>query len=63
MVIDDYSVKYYLLKFLSLVFSSSSLDNFFYTNDIPVLLDVTLRELWNLTDEHIHVSYCFNQLL
>jgi hypothetical protein len=32
------------------------LDKFFYTNDIPVLLDVTLRELWNLTDEHTHLQ-------
>jgi len=33
------------------------LDKFFYTNDISVLLDVTIRELWNLTDEHTHVNF------
>jgi acetyl/propionyl-CoA carboxylase alpha subunit len=39
------------------------LDKFFYTNDISVLLDVTIRELWNLTDEHTHVQKGYLLLL
>ncbi|ORY67850.1 hypothetical protein LY90DRAFT_667698 [Neocallimastix californiae] len=60
---DDFSVKLYILKFLYLVFSTPSLDKFFYTNDISVLLDVTIRELWNLTDEHTHVQKGYLLLL
>ncbi|ORX87149.1 hypothetical protein BCR32DRAFT_289546 [Anaeromyces robustus] len=59
----DFSVKYYILKFLYLIFSTPSLDKFFYTNDIPVLLDVTLRELWNLTDENTHIQKGYLVLL
>ncbi|OUM60227.1 hypothetical protein PIROE2DRAFT_14087, partial [Piromyces sp. E2] len=59
----DFSVKYYLLKFLNLIFSTPSLDKFFYTNDIPVLLDVTLRELCNLTDENTHIQKSYLILL
>ncbi|ORX57337.1 hypothetical protein BCR36DRAFT_319693 [Piromyces finnis] len=60
---NDMSVKYYLLKFLNLIFTTPSLDKFFYTNDIPVLLDITLRELWNLTDENTHIQKAYLILL
>ena len=48
---DDYCVKLLILKMLYLIFSTNGTSEYFYTNDLCVLMDVFLRELADLDDE------------
>ena len=48
---DDYCVKLLILKMLYLIFSTNGTSEFFYTNDLCVLMDVFLRELADLDEE------------
>ena len=48
---DDYCVKLLILKMLYLIFSTNGTSEYFYTNDLCVLMDVFLRELADLDEE------------
>jgi hypothetical protein len=45
-----------ILKILYLLFTTPGTQEYFYTNDLRVLLDVFIRELVDLPDEHEAVS-------
>ena len=45
-----------ILKILYLLFSTSSTAEYFYTNDLRVLVDVFIRELLDLPEESEGVS-------
>lgn len=49
---DDACVQMLILKLLYLIFTTEELFEFFYTNDLCVLLDIVLRELCDLGDEN-----------
>jgi hypothetical protein len=46
-----------ILKILYLLFTTPGTQEYFYTNDLRVLLDVFIRELVDLPDEAETVSY------
>ncbi|CAM0139305.1 unnamed protein product [Umbelopsis sp. WA50703] len=48
---DDACVQMLILKLLYLIFTTEGLYEFFYTNDLCVLVDIVLRELCDLGDE------------
>ena len=61
---DDYCVKLLILKMLYLIFSTNGTSQYFYTNDLCVLMDVFLRELADLDEESESVcflSFCYHQ--
>jgi hypothetical protein len=45
-----------ILKLLYEIFTTPETSEFFYTNDLHVLVDVFIRELYNLSDESERVS-------
>ena len=49
-----------ILKLLYELFNTPQTYEFFYTNDLRVLLDVFIRELYNLPDERENVGYKSN---
>lgn len=50
-LLDDACVKLLILKLLYGIFTRSSLYEFFYTNDLYVLVDIMLREVCDLGEE------------
>lgn len=50
-LIDDACVKLLILKLLYGIFTRPSLYEFFYTNDLYVLVDIMLREVCDLGEE------------
>jgi hypothetical protein len=53
---DDLCVQLLLLKILYLLFTTAGTQEYFYTNDLRVLVDVFLRELVDLPEESEAVS-------
>jgi hypothetical protein len=51
-ILDDACVQMLILKLLYLIFTTEELFEFFYTNDLCVLVDIVLRELCDLGDEN-----------
>jgi hypothetical protein len=51
-----------VLKILYLLFTTKGTSEYFYTNDLCVLVDVFLRELADLDDESESVCNSFTQL-
>ena len=49
-----------VLKILFLLFTTKGTSEYFYTNDLCVLVDVFLRELVDLDEESDSVSICHN---
>lgn len=49
-MIDDTCVQMLILKLLYGIFTTPTLYEYFYTNDLYVLVDITLRELCDLGD-------------
>ena len=47
-----------ILKLLYLLFTTPGTEEYFYTNDLRVLVDVFIRELLDLPDESESVSGC-----
>ena len=45
-----------ILKILYLLFTTSGTQEYFYTNDLCVLVDVFIRELYNLGEDSEGVS-------
>ena len=48
---EDLCMQLLVLKILYLLFSTQGTSEYFYTNDLQVLVDVFLRELVNLDEE------------
>lgn len=53
---DDLCVQLLILKILYLLFTTHGTQEYFYTNDLRVLVDVFLRELVDLPEESLAVS-------
>lgn len=54
---EDLCVSLLILKILYLLFSTSSTSEYFYTNDLRVLVDVFIRELLDLPEESEGVGW------
>src|SRR5690554_455487 len=52
-----------VLKLLYLLFTSPSLYEFFYTNDLHVLVDVVIRELWDLPEEEESLRHAYLRVM
>lgn len=54
-----------ILKLLYLLFTSphQTLNDFFYTNDLHVLVDVVIRELWNLPEEEEPLRHAYLRVM
>lgn len=48
---EDLCVSLLILKILYLLFTTSGMHEYFYSNDLCVLVDVFIRELGDLPDE------------
>ena len=59
---EDICVKLLVLKILFLLFTTVGTENYFYTNDLKVLVDVFIRELADLPDEQEGVSFGVNPM-
>lgn len=55
---DSLCVALLILKLLYLLFTTSGTHEYFYTNDLCVLVDVFIRELNDLGDESEGVRFC-----
>ena len=51
-----------ILKMLYILFNTKGLSEYFYTNDLCVLVDVFLREIVDLDEESESVCYYFNSM-
>ena len=49
---EDQALQLLILKMLYLLFTTPGTQEYFYTNDLRVLVDVFVRELNNLSDEN-----------
>ena len=53
---EDLCMQLLILKLLYLLFTTPGTEEYFYTNDLRVLVDVFVRELLDLPDESESVS-------
>jgi hypothetical protein len=60
---EDLCMQLLVLKLLYLLFTTAGTSEYFYTNDLRVLVDVFLRELADLDEESESVSIRFILLL
>ncbi|KAF9964440.1 hypothetical protein BGZ70_006457 [Mortierella alpina] len=62
---EDTALQMLILKLLYLLFTSPkhSLNEFFYTNDLHVLVDVVLRELRNLPEEEESLRHAYLRVM
>ncbi|KAF9347842.1 hypothetical protein BGX26_000708 [Mortierella sp. AD094] len=62
---DETALQTLILKLLYLFFTSSNtqLNQFFYTNDLHVLIDVVIRELWNLPEEEEPLRHAYLRVM
>ncbi|ORZ27923.1 hypothetical protein BCR41DRAFT_346247, partial [Lobosporangium transversale] len=62
---DDPSLQMLILKLLYLLFTSPKIQlrHFFYTNDLHVLVDVIIRELWDLPEEQEPIRHAYLRVL
>ncbi|KAG0215269.1 hypothetical protein BGX28_000488 [Mortierella sp. GBA30] len=62
---EDTTLQMLILKLLYLLFTSPkiALNEFFYTNDLHVLVDVVLRELWNLPEEEESLRHAYLRVM
>ncbi len=63
--LEEAALQTQILKLLYLFFTSSKthLNEFFYTNDLYVLVDVMIRELWNLPEEQEELRHGYLRVL
>ena len=54
---EDLVMQLLVLKILYLLFTTKGCAEYFYTNDLCVLVDVFLREILNLDEEHESVRH------
>ncbi|KAF9354408.1 hypothetical protein BGX34_011032 [Mortierella sp. NVP85] len=62
---EEASLQTLILKLLYLFFTShrTQLNEFFYTNDLHVLMDVMIRELWDLPEEQEQLRHMYLRVL
>ncbi|EEB07146.1 cytoskeletal protein [Schizosaccharomyces japonicus yFS275] len=60
---NDVRVQLLILKQLFLIFTTPETYEYFYTNDLHVLMDVCIRELNNLSPESSALQYAYLQVL
>ncbi|KAG0294311.1 hypothetical protein BGZ97_005113 [Linnemannia gamsii] len=60
---EEKALQLLILKVLYLLFTSSSLYEFFYTNDLHVLVDIVIRELWDLPEEAESLRHAYLRVL
>ncbi|KAH7052889.1 hypothetical protein BKA57DRAFT_491088 [Linnemannia elongata] len=60
---EETALQMLILKILYLLFTSPSLYEFFYTNDLHVLVDVVIRELWDLPEEEESLRHAYLRVL
>ncbi|KAF9175023.1 hypothetical protein BGX21_004200 [Mortierella sp. AD011] len=62
---DETALQTLILKLLYLFFTSpnSQLNQFFYTNDLHVLIDVIIRELWDLPEEEEPLRHAYLRVM
>ncbi|KDR77158.1 hypothetical protein GALMADRAFT_225296 [Galerina marginata CBS 339.88] len=60
---EDFCVKLLILKILYVLFSTKGTSEFFYTNDLCVLVDVFLRELADLDEENESLRHTYLRVL
>ncbi|KAG0282877.1 hypothetical protein BGZ96_012747 [Linnemannia gamsii] len=60
---EETALQVLILKVLYLLFTSPSLYEFFYTNDLHVLVDVVIRELWDLPEEEESLRHAYLRVM
>ncbi|BGP26258.1 hypothetical protein Rt10032_c10g4293 [Rhodotorula toruloides] len=60
---DSLCVSLLILKILYLLFTTSGTQEYFYTNDLCVLVDVFIRELYNLGEESEGLKHTYLRVL
>ncbi|GJJ75326.1 hypothetical protein EMPS_07684 [Entomortierella parvispora] len=62
---EEASLQMLILKLLYLLLTStlSALQGFFYTNDLQVLVDVVIRELWDLPEEEESLRHAYLRVM
>ncbi|KAG0364703.1 hypothetical protein BGX24_004486 [Mortierella sp. AD032] len=62
---EESALQMLILKLLYLLFTSphQTLNDFFYTNDLHVLVDVVIRELWNLPEEEEPLRHAYLRVM
>ncbi|KAF9114289.1 hypothetical protein BGX27_011267 [Mortierella sp. AM989] len=60
---EDTALQMLILKLLYVLFTSPSLYEFFYTNDLHVLVDIVIRELWDLPEEEETLRHAYLRVL
>ncbi|KAF9156563.1 hypothetical protein BG015_004180 [Linnemannia schmuckeri] len=60
---EETALQMLILKVLYLLFTSPSLYEFFYTNDLHVLVDVVIRELWDLPEEEESLRHAYLRVM
>ncbi|KAG0080546.1 hypothetical protein BGZ92_000580 [Podila epicladia] len=61
--LEETALQMLILKLLYLLFTSPTLYEFFYTNDLHVLVDVVIRELWNLPEEEESLRHAYLRVM
>jgi hypothetical protein len=61
--VEEKALQLLILKVLYLLFTSSCLYEFFYTNDLHVLVDIVIRELWDLPEEAESLRHAYLRVL
>ena len=63
--VEESALQMLILKLLYLLFTSPHqiLNDFFYTNDLHVLVDVVIRELWNLPEEEEPLRHAYLRVM
>ncbi|KAG0213411.1 hypothetical protein BGX28_004467 [Mortierella sp. GBA30] len=60
---EETALQMLILKLLYLLFTCPSLFEFFYTNDLHVLVDVVIRELWDLPEEEESLRHAYLRVM
>ncbi|CAO3566243.1 unnamed protein product [Mortierella alpina] len=60
---EESALQMLILKLLYLIFTNPGLFEFFYTNDLHVLVDVVIRELWNLPGEEESLRHAYLRVM
>lgn len=60
---EDLCMQLLVLKLLYLLFTTKGTEEYFYTNDLCVLVDVFLRELADLDDDNESVCFSYQLLM
>ncbi|KAF9961485.1 hypothetical protein BGZ70_008281 [Mortierella alpina] len=60
---EESALQMLILKLLYLVFTNPGLFEFFYTNDLHVLVDVVIRELWDLPGEEESLRHAYLRVM